>query len=162
MNEILSALRPRCVQPSKRRIFHSTIRIFQEEIRFIRHIHFLQSPTFWHRKINEHPTSQTDAIKLCTCSFFLWEILGFGLYYPQHLHPWNDSVVTAHEYHVRMRFQGRCAKRLIDEEQAQRHVQGLNCPRRNTKPRMDPKGFCWTAPAAWLAFVLPELKLYFN
>ena len=64
MNEILSALRPRCVQPSKRRIFHSTIRIFQEEIRFIYHILFLQSPTIWPRKINEHPTSQTEAIKL--------------------------------------------------------------------------------------------------
>ena len=86
MNEALSALHPRCVQPSKRRIFHSTIRIFQEEIRFIYYILFLHSPTIWPQKINEHPTSQTGAIKLCTCSFFLAEFLGFGSCSLQHLH----------------------------------------------------------------------------
>jgi hypothetical protein len=46
-----------------------------------------QSLIVWVGKINEHPTSQFDAIKLCTCSFFLFGILGFRSHAHQHLHP---------------------------------------------------------------------------
>ena len=105
-----------------------------------------QSWIDWVGKINQHPSTISNGIKLYTCSFFLPDFLGFSSGSIQHLQNWNEFtwLPTSNDAHAFSgllygafeRLESKHSFRLRTHSD---NIQGLNCPLRKYKTTSEPE-----------------------